>query len=641
MLTGISLITISASYLEYRSSERIILDKTKLALEKSIDATIFELSATIAPIQSLARNSADLIGNFKLNDQQMEEILKIMIDLQEGLAGCGFYLDPDAKGITSTKQAFHFYNCLDSVPCQLQVDFDFTEHQLYLKSLKEKRPFLSQPYKRKEYGSDYIYSYVVPILSQKDTSKYLGMGIMDFYLNELHSAVSTTAPTPSGHSLLMSYSGEIYTYFPVEAAKYENIAEFIKAEGSAEHLELWDKIQKGFEGFIYPKDFNNKDAIFISNVEELNAYLLTVIPTKDITKDLIRHFALTTIVSLIAIVFAGVIIQLISIWLTNPIVKLSQAGKKMSNGSFHAEIPEYNSNDEIGELSKTFKNVQGKMQHYVSGFNKTLKEKRAIEQDLKFANRVQLSMLPKQEHVLTTIPNVDLFVKMRPLKGVAGDFYDYFFLDEELLFFIVGDVSGKGIPAALFMVKAVTLIQSEARKDIKPEEIFSKITEELAINNDDSLFVTAICGTLNIMTGELVLCDAGHNPPLFSQEGKEFDFRELKKNVPLGVINKYNYQSCTYQLEPNDSLILYTDGVPEAVNPSDEMYGQKKMLDDLKGLEKKDPKILYNNFKDKFAGYIDTAEATDDITIFIMKYMGPDATLAQFSEQVSQAIAPK
>jgi sigma-B regulation protein RsbU (phosphoserine phosphatase) len=261
------------------------------------------------------------------------------------------------------------------------------------------------------------------------------------------------------------------------------------------------------------------------------------------------------------------------------------------------------------------------MQHYASGFKNSLEEKRAMAHDLKVANRIQESMLPDQFKGLTDFPEINIFTRLVPAKGVAGDFFDHCFLPDYRFFFIVGDVSGKGIPAALYMVKVLTLLRTQKIRSLPLNRMFTEISNALIGFNEEGTFVTALGGILNYKTGELVLCDAGHNPPFLSKDEQAFDYFEINKNVPLGVVSDYAYNETRLKLNKKDALLLYTDGLPEAVDSNGNMFNGERIIQALSGHQNKKLEIIFNYLKNSLLDFVGKAKQADDITVFLLRYM--------------------
>ena len=206
---------------------------------------------------------------------------------------------------------------------------------------------------------------------------------------------------------------------------------------------------------------------------------------------------------------------------------------------------------------------------------------------------------------------------------MGGDFYDFFLVDDDHLAVVIADVSGKGVPAALFMVIAKTLIKDHAQQGTQPEEVFTKVNRLLCEANDEGMFVTAWMGVLELSTGHLAYVNAGHNPPLLRHGGSEYDFLRTRSGFILAGKEGMRYRPASLELEPGDSLYLYTDGVTEATDASRQLYGDKRLCDILNTHADSDPEELLNLVRSDVDAFVGDAPQFDDITMLGLRFFGP------------------
>ncbi|MBR2470529.1 MAG: PP2C family protein-serine/threonine phosphatase [Fibrobacter sp.] len=246
-------------------------------------------------------------------------------------------------------------------------------------------------------------------------------------------------------------------------------------------------------------------------------------------------------------------------------------------------------------------------------------KKAAVESELKMGNSIQISMLP---HNFPSSESVEIFATMDPAKEVGGDFYDFFFIDKTHVGIVVADVSGKGVPAALFMVITKTLIKDQAKLGLSPEKVFTKVNHSLSKSDDEGMFVTAWFGVLDMETGVLNYSNAGHNPPLICIGGKDFQFlRSPKRKLPLAAMDKVEYYQESITLSAGDSIFLYTDGVTEACHQKD-FYGETRLTEYLNKNRDTDLEGVLHGLKAELDAFADGEPQYDDITMLMMKYKG-------------------
>ncbi len=261
---------------------------------------------------------------------------------------------------------------------------------------------------------------------------------------------------------------------------------------------------------------------------------------------------------------------------------------------------------------------------YYEIFSTALWSSRALktEAELNVASNIQRDMLPNIFPAFPDRSEFDIYATMDPAKEVGGDFYDFFMIDKTHLAIVIADVSGKGVPAALFMVIAKTIIRNQAQSSLSPAEIFTRANEQLCENNGEGLFVTAYLGILDLKSGVLTYANAGHNPPLIQQNGGRFEWLKLRPGFVLAGMEGMRYKEFQVTLSPGDSLFMYTDGVTEATNAALELYGDKRLEDalnaeDAKGLA---PDQLLPLIKSKVDLFVASAPQADDITMLELQF---------------------
>jgi len=243
-----------------------------------------------------------------------------------------------------------------------------------------------------------------------------------------------------------------------------------------------------------------------------------------------------------------------------------------------------------------------------------------MEDELTVARDIQLSMVPKEFPVLE---GIDIFARLEPAREVGGDLYDVFMIDNELLCLCVGDVSGKGAPAAIFMAMAKTLIKSYASSsDLSTASIMTRVNDELCEGNDENLFVTVFLSILNVRTGELKFTNAGHNFPYIIKDDRSLITIDEKHGPIVAAIDGLIYKEGSLTLEKNDTLFLFTDGVTESLNENEELYGETRLEDFLKDSNTKDVQATINNLVDDIYKFENGTAQTDDVTILSCFYSG-------------------
>ena len=275
-----------------------------------------------------------------------------------------------------------------------------------------------------------------------------------------------------------------------------------------------------------------------------------------------------------AIIFIAV---LLSRKITKPILELNESVKGVGDGNFELQL-DIHTGDEIQDLADAFTTMTEKLKVYIQNLSETTAAKERIESELKVANSIQCSMLPRIFPPFPERKEINIFATMEPAKEVGGDFYDFFFIDQNKICLCIADVSGKGVPAALFMVISKTLIKYHALLGLPVEEIMTTVNDMLCSDNDESMFVTAFLAILEVNTGRITFSDAGHNLPLICRNGERYDWLTCKKSFVLGGMENTKYSANEGKLEKGDRLFIYTDGITEAMNTGRDSFIPRNVL---------------------------------------------------------------
>lgn len=245
----------------------------------------------------------------------------------------------------------------------------------------------------------------------------------------------------------------------------------------------------------------------------------------------------------------------------------------------------------------------------------------SVQKELDVAAQIQHALLPKVFPPFPDRSEIDLFAIMEPAKQVGGDFYDFFWVNEHTLGFVIGDVAGKGVPAAILMAVTRTLVKATGARGTTPEECLGHVNRILALESSPEMFVTGIYGTLDSRTGEVRYANAGHNPP-FHLMAERAEMLPNTGGVVLGVLPEYGYSAASLTLAPGETLYLYTDGVTEAMNGARELYGDARLGDYLRGALTQGPEALCRDVHRQVAEHAGGAPQHDDITMLALRFNG-------------------
>ena len=286
-------------------------------------------------------------------------------------------------------------------------------------------------------------------------------------------------------------------------------------------------------------------------------------------------------------------------------------------------LKEVKSDNEMGQLSEDVSQLAREMDDYHSKIETITKEKERISTELELASRIQASMLPSTFPPYPNRSEFDIFASMTPAKGVGGDFYDFFLIDEDHLGMVMADVSGKGVPAALFMMASKIMLKNGSGGGKTPSEIITSVNNAICANNKEEMFVTVWLGILELSTGKLTYSNAGHEYPAIKNGDGKFELIKERHGFIVGGMEGMKYREGSMLIKPGTRIFLYTDGVPEATAEDGSMFGLDHMMDVLNSDPDASCEKIITDIKDAVSGFVKEAEQFDDVTVMCIAYNGP------------------
>ena len=355
-----------------------------------------------------------------------------------------------------------------------------------------------------------------------------------------------------------------------------------------------------------------------SNVKYIEWTVLMVAP-----KDLIQRHGRMLNITILTVLLIG----LAAIYLfcrqqirkvTSPLHRFARSAEEVAKGNFNAPLPDIRDDDEIRLLRDSFGNMQQSLSQYIDELKTTTAQKTSIESELAIARNIQMSMLPNAESSSLS-DKLELHATMSPAKEVGGDLYEYFVRDN-LLYFCIGDVAGKGVPAALVMTTVCGAFRLLAESESEPQRIVARMNDMMTRDNSFSLFITFFVGVLELETGHLCYCNAGHKAPFMLIDNSPCSTLTVKRQLPVGAMPDVAYTQQETTLAPGTTLFLYTDGLDEAENAQRQMFGKERIKEVLQTTSPK-PHTLIEQMTQAVADFVGDTEQSDDLTMLALQYV--------------------
>lgn len=480
-----------------------------------------------------------------------------------------------------------------------------------------KQSYWSEPYFDEGAGNIIMTTYSVPLINEK--GEVYAIYTADISLLNFTDVVAKMKPFPDSYSFMLSRNGYYLTHRKKERILHETIYSNAYNYHSKEYVEIGHAMQAGKIGYLkFDNDGDVSYAIYtpISNI----GWSICSVCKRDVILSALNSITNSVLVLFVIGIICFMVFCILVIKRTmKPLEGFTASAEEIAHGNFDANLPQIKSQDEMMELHDSFSYMQHSLTSYIAELKQTTASKERIQSELNIAHQIQMGMVPKIFPPFPERDDVDLYAMLKSAKEVAGDLYDFFILGDKL-YFIIGDVSGKGVPASLFMAVTRSLFRNIARTSKTPAEIINGINDSISEQNESNMFVTLFLGILDLPTGKLSYCNGGHNPPiLISPDGKA-TMMDIKKNVFVGFMPGFKYEGEEIQLESGAKLFCYTDGVVEAENAEKELYSEARLLKTLEVHSKYGVKRLTEQVLESVSEHVLMAEQSDDITILIVNY---------------------
>jgi sigma-B regulation protein RsbU (phosphoserine phosphatase) len=446
--------------------------------------------------------------------------------------------------------------------------------------------------------------------------EFIGVINTSLSLNWLSHTISAVKPYPNSYSIMIGRGGTYFVHPDTTKITRQTIFTQTMETPDTAMTALGHAMQRGEEGMKHMNIDGNDCYVFYKPLGKTGCSMAIVCPESDIFGgfDRLRH-------TVMGIVFVGLLLMLyifikIITRELSPLHRLAKEAETIASGQFDTKLPDFQRNDEIGMLSHSFGNMQQSLVRYIEELKETTAQKASIESELNVASNIQMSMLPS---VFPDREGLDMFASMTPAKEVGGDLYGYLLKDDKL-YFCVGDVSGKGVPASLFMAQVTRLFRTLANQMITPADICTQMNEALSgEENLTCMFVTLFIGLVDLNTGHLSFCNAGHNPPVIGGGEHHGEFLQMLPNFPIGVMPGLEFEGEEIGSIKGRPLFLYTDGLNEAENREHGQFGDDHLIDILRNTHFDTARQVVETLAAKVEEHRDGADPNDDLTMMCLR----------------------
>lgn len=484
------------------------------------------------------------------------------------------------------------------------------------------RPCWTEPYYDLDVAtntSEMVTSYCQTINDSQ--GKMIGVINTSLPITWLSNTISAVKPYPHSYSIMIGRGGTYFVHPDTTKITRQTIFTQTLEQPDTTITALGYAMQRGEQGIKQVKIDGKDNYVFYKPLGKTGCSMAIVCLESDIFKGFYRLQNTIIIIVIIGLLLILYLFIRIITYELDPLGRLANEAETIASGHFDAELPNFKRVDEIGKLSHSFGNMQQSLVKYIEELKKTTAQKASIDSDLRIASGIQMGMLPENFPTRDDRDDVQLYASLTPAKEVGGDLFDFYFRDEKL-FFCIGDVAGKGVPASLFMAVTRSTFRTVSAYESMPDRIMSIMNETIIDMNKTNMFVTLFVGVLDLPTGMMHYCNAGHDAPLLVGAG--VGKLPCDSNIPVGFMPDWKFSLQEAQIFTGTTIFLYTDGLTEAMNAENEQFQMERINEvAVRALanQQHEPRQLIEQMTDAVHQFVGDAEQSDDLTMMAIQFI--------------------
>lgn len=505
------------------------------------------------------------------------------------------------------------------------------------------RPVWSPPHQR---NNTLLVTYAVPFHSNTNIpNSVAGVISCDLSIEHLQAMLERLPLVDGGYAMILTRTGAFVAHPIQERVLNESIFSIAEAENAPELREAGRTIIAGQSGLLSSfRDTLHNDSkawLAYTPMQSGNWILATIIPHQTVNTALARMTRHQLGIGILGMILLALAALALANSFTNPVIALRNAANQIAEGDMQAVLPSPKGKNELSDLTHAFNSMRSSILRHMDELRQSTASRERMQSELRIAHDIQMGLVPRTFPPFPSRDDLDLYATLVPAREVGGDFYDFFTLDEQHIVIAIGDVSGKGVPAALFMAVTRSFLRSAFRGITDMEKVMNNVNNDLVQGNDSCMFVTLFCAVLDVATGNLQYVNAGHNPPIIRRHNGTIEWVAEPKGTAAGVLPDAPYSHGELQLSANDLLLLYTDGVTEAMNPPKQLYGEQRLADFIQ----RDPyhhmtcQTVLDNLLSDIRHFAEGAIQSDDITMLMLRIGKADGNAPAFTTFITNQLA--
>ncbi len=587
-------------------------------------STVKEVEAVFRSVATSADALAAIVTKADISKEQIKDSIRAMLKINPNIYGMTVALEPYT--LHQDIGEFSPYYFRDSgrlgYADLAARDYRYRLWDWYNRPKSANQAVWTEPYYDEGGGNALMTTYATP-LKISENGQFAGVATADIALDWLQQLTENIRILETGFGLIVSQQDTIVAH-PDASRVMKKLKSTLEAGFIENYWDIYLKSKQAHSATYFNAPCRHQQGacwIAIKPLLDTGWKVVIVIPESELVADIMLLTGEIALIAVIGLLALAMVIVSTTRRMISPLSHLTRITGDIGSGNLDTSLPEPERNDEIGALTNDFRNMRDALRDYIDRLRETTAKQQRLESEIQIARGIQMSMVPGGGTVTISEHGYQLYSVLRPARSVGGDLY-YFKHQAGKLHFIVGDVSDKGVPAALFMAKTVTLYTGALSDQLSPGVILGRMNQSLSQNNDACMFVTALCGTLDLETGRLVMANAGHMHPLQKTSSNSGELA-VDGSIALGLMEEAEYPDVAFDLAPHTSLLMYTDGISEAFNAEQEQYEEKRLLDLVAGADDLSAEALGTATLADVDSFVGEAEQSDDITLMVIHYGQP------------------
>ncbi len=608
-------------------SHKIILSDAQTAAQDKAVSLASQMDEELGAVVKIAKNLALALEFGQWDKSSTLNLLRHAVEENTEIFGSTIAFEPYA--FASNIKAFAPYFCRDKTGLRyVQLGdnaYDYFSKDWYSIPREMERASWSAPYFDEGGGNALMTTYSCPFFQPEAAGKprkLRGVVTADISLDRLTEQVSATRIAKTGFAFLISQNGTFLAHPDKRLIMRESLFSLSEEKGEPFLREIGRDMIGKKKGFLDAREtLTGTDSyLAYARLPHTGWSVGVVFPKHELFSEVtelhykIGELAVLGVILLLAVSFVS------ARSLTGPLRLMARATRKIAGGDLNVDLSRIGRQDEVGQLAQAFDHMTEDLRKYIKDLTETTAAKQRIESELSIAATIQRSMLPSKFPAFPERDEFDIFALMRPAKEVGGDFYDFFLIDDDHLCVAVGDVSGKGVPAALFMAVTKYLIEAAVGAGDPPNLALRRVNAHLEKNNDSCMFVTIFLGILDLRTGEFLYANGGHNPPVLAETNYDTAFLGHPGGPVVGIMEDAEFRMDRLVLSPGALLLVYSDGVTEAFDAKGIAFGDEGLRDTVNRLRGESAESLSTGLLQEIDAFCSGAPQADDITILTLRF---------------------